>query len=189
MCKDRCPWCGKIIKRHYDQRFVKKEKTPTNLRFSRCSYCNNYYGQNVNSNRWCFLVICLLLVLGILTKCFYISFSSILLILFVLFAPIVKMDEEENEVICNSLKIKMEIVSKSSKIKLHKLYFLDNEFDKYDCFSIVSPIYIHSFDKKTKKFLVSFIYENKQNAEYINISYVDLYNSNMKKVAKVNFTT
>lgn len=98
MKNSNCPWCGHKINRFKDQQGVRKRKTPSRLRFAKCSHCLHYYGQNVKSKRNVIAFIAIVLSL-ILSICFQNAYMLLLIFFFlgiVVTSPLEKMTDDEN---------------------------------------------------------------------------------------------
>lgn len=187
LLNNRCPWCGKKINRYINQKEILPQKTPANLRFARCIHCHNYYGQNLKSKRNILLLLTALILftVGAIFENTYIMCLSLPVALLILFTPLKKMDEKEAVVAFQHTELEAVVTEHYIKIHIHDIYFFSIDFDKYECFSTVSPIYIISSDKNQITF--SFLYEHPQNIELLNQNNVLIYNSNMKATAKISF--
>ena len=61
------------------------------------------------------------------------------------------MDENEEKVpLPEELWITAEVLEQYEKIKSGNLYFLQDDFDEHDAFSVASPLYISKIRQKTK---------------------------------------
>ena len=176
MIYNKCPWCGKEVKRS-DIKRAHKSKTPSVLRFARCQHCNNYYGQSYFTKRsiyllvisfvW-FIIICLTNLLP-LVLCYILCFY------FVSKGPFIKMTEDENIIIEKKQIFKGKVILKKGKLKKYCYYYLVPKFNSYDAFCTVAPIEIQAYNKRKNEIVFSFLYEHTLNCDYI-IDSVLLYN-------------
>lgn len=187
LLNNRCPWCGKKINRYINQKEILPQKTPANLRFARCFHCHNYYGQNLKSKRNILLLLTALMLftVGAIFENIYIMCLSLPVAVLILFTPLKKMDEKEEVIAFQNTELEAFVTERYKKIHIHDIYFFSIDFDQYECFSTVSPIYIIRSNKN--RLVVSFLYEHPQNIELLNRNNVLIYNSNMKATAKISF--
>ena len=95
------------------------------------------------------------------------------------------MDEKEEVIAFQNTELEVFVTERYKKIHIHDIYFFSIDFDQYECFSTVSPIYIIRSNKN--RLVVSFLYEHPQKIELLNRNNVLIYNSNMKATAKISF--
>lgn len=188
MKQKRCPWCGKKIDVFLDIKRVQKKHTPMYLTYAQCGFCNNYYGQSVNSMliKRSLLIACLLLLIALVSKLYHILFFLILLPFIAMMSPLQKMDKCEKLVISeHTFKVAVIVLETNKQISINEFYFLNNNFDDLDSFVTVSPIYVYRFDNKNNRMLGYFLYDHQDNAEYIDREICNIYDSNGDLIAKV----
>ena len=112
----RCPWCGKEVNILADSKRAQKKRTPNYLIYAKCSFCDNYYGQSVNSRviKRSILVACALLLIALVFKFFYILFLLVLLPFVAMASPLKKMDKDENMVVTEPV-LKWKNIKKKEK--------------------------------------------------------------------------
>lgn len=176
MFYDKCPWCGKKVKRS-DVKRVHKRKTPTSLTFARCRFCNNYYGQSYFTKRSaCYLLLSLIWIIVIFITaypafilCFYFSMY------FIIRGPFLKMTKDETVIKEQKHIFSGNIISINKYIKKYHYYYFVENFGSYKTFFLPSPIEIHSYNKKSGVFTFSFLYNHENNIDYLD-KQVTLYN-------------
>lgn len=171
----RCPWCGKRINPKVDR--VKTPRTTVGSRytdFGRCPHCRQFYGQGFSVNRLAVglvLVILGLILLSMLSpKLAYCAVFPVAVLIFVWIRtrPIRRMDERENPIPLETPVFKATVrPAPSRKIGKNTLYFFSNDFDAYDSFQTVSPIFIRSVNRKSGEITFSFLYEQPLNREFV----------------------
>lgn len=127
----------------------------------------------------------MLFTVGAIFENTYIMCLSLPVALLILFTPLKKMDEKEEVIAFQNTELEVFVTERYKKIHIHDIYFFSIDFDQYECFSTVSPIYIIRSNKN--RLVVSFLYEHPQNIELLNRNNVLIYNSNMKATAKISF--
>ena len=175
MRTERCPWCGKKINPKVDR--VKTPRTTVGSRFTDfgcCPHCNRFYGQGFSVNR---LAVCLVLViLGLILlsmlspKLAYCAVFPVAVLIFVWIRtrPIRRMDERENLIPLETSILTATVrPAPSQKIGKNTLYFFSDDFDAYDSFQTVSPIFIRSVNRKSGEITFSFLYEQPLNRAYV----------------------
>lgn len=188
---NRCPWCGKKIKRQLDCH-AEKKRTPRYFRFARCPHCDHYYGQHIYSSKYmrfeffAFLPVVLLTFIFQFYPLLLIYAASLILPCFLI--PLTRMDEQEEPIEPDKmLAFKASLIEKEHMIKARRFYFLTDRFDDCEVFSTVSPICVDSFDRKHNTISGYFLYDHPQNAEYRNQDTAILYDSDGKPVGKIQF--
>ena len=168
MIYDKCPWCGKKIKRN-DIKRVHKIKTPSSLRFARCGYCDNYYGQSHFTKRSAFywLISLAVFIVICITGFVPLVLCACLCFVCIIRGPFLKMTEGENLIKEEKQLFKGNIISKNAEIKKYQYYYLTPNFNLYDSFQTVSPIEIHKYNKRKNEVIFSFLYEHTDNYNYI----------------------
>lgn len=164
MKENICPWCGKKINRFKDRNGVAKKKTPLGLRFAKCSYCDNYYGQSTKSKRCIFSIIGI--VISIIAGAIYnswICFFSFVFIGFVLTSPLKKMTEKEDVIIEKKSVYKIEVNEEFQKISKKHYYYFNKNFNDNEVFTLTSPIYVHKYNVKKRILTFSFMYDHQSN--------------------------
>lgn len=194
---DRCPWCGKTINKRRD----KSDFTVKNsYRIANCSHCFKKYGQ-VPTFPHMFINIFIFLA-GIL-PCGFISdklFGNPIVLVVVEFAvflylshkftPYAKLDDRQRQVdINNDMLCCALIIEVYEKLRCNEIYFLSDDFDSFETYTLASPIHVYHINKKEKYLTGEFLYMHEKNYEYIDKDVCELYDSNMKLVAKVKITT
>ena len=106
MKQKRCPWCGEKIDIAVDSKRVQKKRTPMYLTYAKCSFCNNYYGQSVNSRviKGSILVACAVVLIALVLKLYNILFLLVLLPFVAMASPLKKMDKDENLVVSEPVR-------------------------------------------------------------------------------------
>ena len=189
MIKKRCPWCGKKIHYHYDSRRVKQNKLPRFFHFARCSNCDKYYGQAVYVSKYMkimfYLFIPTLIATYILEMGLILITYLIMLIPSVYFIPFKRMNENEEFVQMDYETSYLSEYEGQCRIKKNRMYFLTDKFDEYSAFSTVSPVYIDSFNKKSKEVSWHFLYEHPDNQKYTDQKVIEIYDSDMNRIGKL----
>ncbi len=192
MHTNRCPWCAKRI----DRKCNRYQKPRTTLgsrytRFERCQYCKHFYGQRLDV-KWVFLYIAValagIIALGIVWyQMAYLAVFplAVVTVLWICLRPLQRMDEEENPIPSDSPLLKATVDPNGRKIEKNALYFLSDDFDTQDSFTAVSPIRIHTINRKTGELSFSFLYEHPLNREYIGHEKIALYDSEMLLTAEM----
>lgn len=195
---DRCPWCGKIMNEREDKGEISIPHN--NRRVANCSHCFKKYGQ-VPTFPHAFINI-IIAFAGIL-PCAAISDkllgNPILLVgvefvaflwLSRKFTPYSKLDDRgrqvdiNNDMLCCAL-----IIETYGKLKCNEIYFLSDDFDLFEPYTLASPIHVYHINKKEKYVTGEFLYMHEKNYDYIDKDVCELYDSNMKLIAKVKITT
>ena len=199
---DRCPWCGKIMNRHKDKRKLSDRwdsSVPSRLRLARCRHCGHKYGQ-IPTFPYVYIniIIAFLLLLG----CFWVIYELEISVWFALFpmmcvyylfrtfTPYSKLNDRgrqvdiNNDMLCCAL-----IIETYGKIKCNEIYFLSDDFDLFEPYTLASPIHVYHINKKEKYVTGEFLYMHEKNYNYIDKDVCELYDSNMKLIAKVKITT
>lgn len=167
MIYDKCPWCGKKIERS-DIKRVQKAKTPSSLRFARCQHCDNYYGQSLFTKRSAFywLISLAIFIVICITGFIPLVVCLCLCLWCIIRGPFLKMTKDEN-VIREEKQLFKGVISKNTKIQKHQYYYLIPNFNLYDAFQMVSPIKIHTYNKRKNEVVFSFLYEHSDNYSHI----------------------
>ena len=197
MNRKRCPWCGKKIDKTKDKdKSFWQYAIPgySILKRADCTHCGHKYGQ---FPIYPHLLICDLLVLLFVILLFIfqsvlllvVAILSLLLDLFIhLFMPYSKLDDKGKPCEDNSdLHCKMVIIEKYGEIKRYELYFLNDCFDDYKPFVLASPICVYYASNKSNTVFGEFLYMNEKNYDYIGQENCDLYDTEMKLIAKIKF--
>lgn len=173
-----CPWCGKKINRFKDRKGWVKKKTPLELIFAKCHHCHNYYGQTVKSKRAAFSALGMLLsfILGILFDNGWIALFALVFIIPLLTSPLKKMNENEEVIIENISVYMMTVKQEYQKISKNKYYYFSEDFESNPVFTLISPIYIHSYNVRERTLTFSFIYQNQSNATVFDGTEKTIYN-------------
>lgn len=183
----RCVWCGKKISYPKDHRRVEQKEIPRYFKFARCSHCDNYYGQDIHSKEViiCFISSAALIILAVVLRKSYILIGAIFVAYCALLTPIKKMTQYEIPIYSENKKYTFIICEYYKKIKCNKMYFLDEQFDELHSFKTVSPLYIHSKNKKTNEIIASFIYEHPLNQKYLDGGSMNICDEHMVLSAKI----
>lgn len=192
MNRTRCPWCGKIIDRSKDKILwrdvVERRATPRMLHQANCSHCGHKYGQ-IPVMRYVLAIVFLVLlivILGFVFQSAVLLVASVIPCFLLLFMPYSKLDDEGKPCDDNpDLHCKITMIEKYGEIKRYELYFLNNCFDEFEPFTLASPIYVYYASKKSNTVLGEFLYMNEKNYDYMENGVCDLYDSEMKPVAKI----
>lgn len=183
MSKKRCPWCGR--KKTFSG-IVEKKATPRLLTFTKCGYCNNYYGQNIYTKKG---AICagILLLACIMPILFENGLFSLLIpgpAIYLFTLPKVRMTKDEYVVEDDSEILTARITSDIGTVKRNSLYFFSNTFDSNPVLKNASPIKVRECNNEgIIKF--SFLYESENNRAYMNNSPVRIYDTNMEYVGEI----
>ena len=189
----RCPWCGKRINKSKDTILWKdiiSSSVPRMLRKANCGHCGNKYGQvPILPYALIFLIpVPVLLCLGFILQSGFLLLLSVAPCFLFILMPYSKLDNDGK--ICETntdLLCKFSIIEKYGKINRDELYFLDDSFDNFEPFILAAPISICCTSKKSNLVLGEFLYMNEKNYDYIDKSECNLYDTNMKLVAKIQF--
>lgn len=189
MKNNRCPWCGKLINRFHDQRKVRKKETPRFLRFARCSHCGNYYGQNSRSPHSLVALLSAVaaLVTGYMLGNGFIILLSVPIAVSVAFLPLQRMDENEQPVTENTARYIGTFVGDGISLK-KDYYALRDDYDSREPYSVVSPIKVVSFNRKTNETEFVFLYEHPDNKEYIDSGALCLFGTDGVNIGTVKIT-
>ena len=182
--RKRCTWCGKRINYHLESSRTPKKVTPKFFYFARCSNCGQYYGQAVYSLTYMRIMFYICVPIVIATFVLEIGWLLVIYAFFVtlsLFAiPFSRMDCDEN-FIENEDVAKYKVIFKgNNKVKKGNLYFVSNEFDECESFSIASPMCIDFFDAKKNEVTFHFLYDHFENEKVMKRNIIQIYDSNMK---------
>lgn len=196
MNRTRCPWCGKIVDKKKDtvswRDVVERPSVPRMLRQANCEHCRNKYGQVpvFSYNLKIDLIVIVLLVVAFVLQSGILFVLAFVPILFNVMTPYSKLDDRGKlREINTDLLCEFVMIDTYDKIKRDELYFLDNCFDKFETFSLASPIQVHYVSKKDNAVSGEFLYMHEENYNYIKKDSCELYNTNMELVAKIKFVT
>ena len=195
---NRCPWCGKIMNRHKDERKPLDKldsSVPSRLRLARCGHCGHKYGQIPTFPYVIFNGIIAFLILVVSFSVIYelgisVWFALLPMIvvyyLFRTFTPYSKLDDRKKEVEVNpDLVCDVYFIETYDKIQCNRLYFFENDFDCFEPYMVASPIRFYNVKKNNNYAWCELLYMHEKNYKYIGKESCDLYDSNMKLVAKV----
>lgn len=171
MRRARCPWCGKKINFRADGRRCRKKVTPRYLVFAKCGQCDRYYGQAVYASKYMRTMFWLLIPVVIATFVFempwLLIFHLLLSLPAVWWIPFCRMDEAERPIDTDSLPRYEAVFSGRGTLGKGQLCFLTDRFDEADALSVVSPLFIDSFDRKSGQTTWHFLYDHPQNQAYV----------------------
>jgi len=103
-----------------------------------------------------------------------------------LFGRLEKIDDQGHFAECNSdLDVTFVIHESYAALRKNEIYFFIDHFDDHPCFSVISPIYIDEIQKKTRMVWASFLYGHHENYEYMTRDCLELFDSDMALVAKI----
>ena len=190
---DRCPWCGKIMNKKLDDRdFTVRHSFGT----ANCHHCYKKYGQVPTFPH---MLINIVIFLAGILPCGFISdklFGNPIVLVVVEFAvflylchkftPYARFNDRKREVEVNpDLVCDVYFLETYDKIQCNRLYFFENDFDCFEPFMVASPICFYNVEKKKNYAWCELLYMHEKNYKYIGKESCDLYDSNMKLVAKV----
>lgn len=187
MNRTRCPWCGKIVDKKKDtvswRDVVVSPSVPRMLRQANCEHCRNKYGQVpvFSYNLKIDLIVIVLLVVAFVLQSGILFVLAFVPILFNVMTPYSKLDDRGKlREINTDLLCEFVIIDTYDKIKRDELYFLDNRFDKFEIFSLASPIQVHYISKKDDAVSGEFLYMHEKNYNYMRKESCELYNTDME---------
>ena len=196
MNRTRCPWCGKIVDKKKDtvswRDVVVSPSVPRMLRQANCGHCRNKYGQVpvLSYNLKIDLIVILLLIAAFVLQSGFLFVIAFVPVFFSVFTPYAKLDDRgELREINTDLLCEFVIIDTYDKIKRDELYFLDDCFDKFESFSLASPIQVNDVSKKDDTVSGEFLYMHEKNYDYMKKESCELYNTDMKLVARIKFVT
>lgn len=103
----------------------------------------------------------------------------------VYFIPFKRMNENEEFVQMDYETAYLYDYEGQCRINKNEIYFLSDKFDEYSAFSTVSPVYIDSFNKKSKEVSWHFLYEHPDNQKYTDQKVIEIYDSDMNRIGKL----
>ena len=136
------------------------------------------------------LIVILLLIVAFVLQSGILLVLAFVPVLFNVMTPYSKLDDRGKPPEINTdLLCEFVIIDQCDKIKRDELYFLDDCFDKFEPFFLSSPIRVHRVSKKDDTVTGEFLYMHEKNYNYIKKDSCELYNAEMKLVAKIKFIT
>lgn len=193
MNRTRCPWCGQKINKQKDKMLFKDMFSPTVPQFlhlANCSHCGHKYGQvpRIQYDVRILIAIVLLVILAFILQSAVIFIVAFIPAVLFAFMPFSKLDDDGKVCEINTdLLCKIEIIEKYSNIKCDDIYFLNDNFDSAELFTVASPIEIYKISKKDNTLFGEFLYMSEKNYDYIKEESCQLYDTQMRLAAKIKF--